>query len=148
MADGTEVLIYTLSNKHGLVAKVTEYGALLTELWVPDRTGKPGDIVLSFDNLDRYVQGHPFFGATAGRVANRIAKGKFTLDGKEYTLATNNAPNHLHGGQVGFDKKVWKSRPLGASSKEVAVEFTYTSPDGEEGYPGNLKVTVVYTLTA
>jgi aldose 1-epimerase len=148
MPDGTEVLIYTLSNKHGVVAKVTEYGALLTELWVPDSAGKLGNIVLGFDNLDRYVQGHPFFGATAGRVANRIAKGKFTLDGKEYTLAVNNAPNHLHGGNVGFDKRVWKSQPLGASSEKVAVEFTYTSPDGEEGYPGNLKVKVVYTLTA
>ena len=145
--DGAEVKIYTLSNSKGMTAKVTEFGAILTELWVPDRNGKPGNVVLGFDNLDRYVKGHPFFGAIAGRVANRIAKGKFTLDGKEYTLAVNNGPNHLHGGMKGFDKKVWKSRPLRGLSREVAVEFTYTSPDGEEGYPGALTTTVVYTLT-
>lgn len=145
--DSGEVKIYTLSNSKGMTAKVTEYGAILTELWVPDRNGTPGDVVLGFDNLNRYVKGHPFFGAIAGRVANRIAKGKFTLDGKEYTLAVNNAPNHLHGGVKGFDKKVWKSRPLRGLSREVAVEFTYTSPDGEEGYPGALTTTVVYTLT-
>src|SRR6185503_9827122 len=145
--EGAEVKIYTLSNSKGMTAKVTEYGAILTELWVPDRNGKPGDIVLGFDNLDRYVSGHPFFGATTGRVANRIAKGKFTLDGEEYTLAVNNGPNHLHGGVKGFDKKVWKSRPLRGLSREVAVEFTYVSPNGEEGYPGALTTTVVYTLT-
>ncbi len=145
--DGTEVKIYTLSNTRGVTAKLTEFGAILTELWVPDRTGKPGNVVLGFDNLDRYVKGHPFFGAVAGRVANRIAKGKFTLDGKEYTLAVNNGPNHLHGGLKGFDKKVWKSRALPATGKEVAVEFTCVSADGEEGYPGTLTTTVVYTLT-
>ena len=145
--DGTAVKIYTLANRQGMVAKITEYGAILTELWVPDRNGKPGDVVLGFDNLERYVKGHPFFGAIAGRVANRIAKGKFTLDGREYTLAVNNAPNHLHGGLKGFDKKVWHSRPLHGMENEVAVEFSYTSPDGEEGYPGTLNVKVVYTLT-
>jgi aldose 1-epimerase len=145
--DGTEVKIYTLGNRKGMVVKVTEYGAILTELWVPDRNRKPGDVVLGFDNLDRYVKGHPFFGAIAGRVANRIANGKFKLDGKEYTLAVNNGPNHLHGGLKGFDKKVWKSRALPTTDKESAVEFTYTSPDGEEGYPGTLSVKVVYTLT-
>jgi aldose 1-epimerase len=144
---GAEVKIYTLSNRKGMTAKVTDYGAILTELWVPDRNGKPGNVVLGFDNLDRYVKGHPFFGATTGRVANRIAKGRFTLDGKEYTLAVNNGPNHLHGGVEGFDKKVWKSRPLRGLSREAAVEFTYVSPDGEEGYPGTLTTTVVYTLT-
>ena len=145
--EGAEVKIYTLSNRKGMTAKVTDYGAILTELWVPDRNGKPGNVVLGFDNLDRYVKGHPFFGATTGRVANRIAKGKFTLDGNEYTLAVNNGPNHLHGGLKGFDKKVWKSRPLRGLSREAAVEFTYVSPDGEEGYPGTLTTTVVYTLT-
>jgi aldose 1-epimerase len=145
--DGAEVKIYTLSNSKGMTAKITEYGGIITELWVPDRNGKPGNVALGFDNLDRYVKGHPFFGAIAGRVANRIAKGKFTLDGKEYTLAVNNGPNHLHGGIKGFDKKVWKSRALRGLSREVAVEFTYTSPDGEEGYPGTLTTTVVYTLT-
>lgn len=145
--DGAEVKIYTLSNSKGMTAKITEYGGIITELWMPDRNGKPGNIVLGFDNLDRYVKGHPFFGAIAGRVANRIAKGMFTLDGKEYTLAVNNGPNHLHGGIKGFDKKVWKSRPLRGLSREVAVEFTYTSADSEEGYPGTLTTTVVYTLT-
>lgn len=147
MSDGSEVRIYTLSNGKGMTAKITEYGALLTELWVPDRNGKPGNVVLGFDNLDRYVKGHPFFGATTGRVANRIAKGRFTLDGKEYALAVNNGPNHLHGGIKGFDKRVWKSRPLRGLSREIAVEFTYVSQDGEEGYPGTLTTTVVYTLT-
>ncbi|HYV32652.1 MAG TPA: aldose epimerase family protein, partial [Candidatus Binatia bacterium] len=147
MPDGTPVRIYTLANRQGMVAKVTEYGAILTELWVPDRQGKAGDVVLGFDNLERYLKGHPYFGAIAGRVANRIARGKFTLDGKDYTLAVNNGPNHLHGGLKGFDKKLWKSRPLHGMKNEVAVEFTCTSPDGEEGYPGTLKVKVVYTLT-
>lgn len=147
MSDGSEVKIYTLSNGRGMTAKITEYGALLTELWVPDRNGRPGNVVLGFDNLDRYVKGHPFFGATTGRVANRIAKGKFTLNGKEYTLAVNNGPNHLHGGIKGFDKRVWRSRPLRGLSREIAVEFTYVSQDGEEGYPGTLTTTVVYTLT-
>jgi aldose 1-epimerase len=148
MPDGAPVMIYTLSNPQGMVAKLTEYGAILTELWVPDAKGHATNVVLGFDNLDQYVKGHPFFGAVAGRFANRIANGKFTLDGKEYTLAKNNGPNHLHGGLKGFDKKVWKSRPLPATDKSVAVEFSCTSPDGEEGYPGTLTVTVTYTLTA
>jgi aldose 1-epimerase len=148
LPDGTPVVLYVMTNSKGMVAKVIEYGAILTELWVPDRQGQLANVVLGFDNLEQYLKGHPFFGATTGRVANRIANGKFTLDGKEYTLARNNGPNHLHGGLKGFDKKLWKSRPLGASSDRIAVEFTYTSPDGEEGYPGTLTVTVVYTLTA
>jgi len=147
MPDGTPVKIYTLRNRNGIVAKITEYGAIITELHVPDRNGKTGNVVLGFDNLDRYLKGHPFFGAIAGRVANRIGNGKFTLDGKDYTLATNNGPNHLHGGLKGFDKKVWKSKPLNTTDHEVAVEFSCFSPDGEEGYPGNLTLTVVYTLT-
>ena len=148
MPDGAPVMIYTLSNPHGMVAKLTEFGAILTELWVPDAKGHATNVVLGFDNLDQYVKGHPFFGAVAGRYANRIASGKFTLDGREYTLAKNNGPNHLHGGLKGFDKKIWKSRPLPATDKSVAVEFSTTSPDGEEGYPGTLNVTVTYTLTA
>ena len=147
MPDGADVKIYTLSNRKGMVAKITEYGAILTEVWAPDRAGQLTNVVLGFDNLGQYLKGHPFFGATTGRVANRIAKGKFTLDGKEYTLAVNNGPNHLHGGLKGFDKKLWKSRALPATDKSVAVEFTYTSPDGEEGYPGTLAVKVTYTLT-
>ena len=110
---------------------------------MPDRQGKLGDIVLGFDNLEQYLKGHPYFGCTVGRVANRIAKGRFTLDGKTYTLATNNGPNHLHGGLKGFDKVVWKAEP----QTGAAVKFTYTSPDGEEGYPGTLAVAVTMTLT-
>jgi len=147
LPDGTPVKLYSLKNRNGAVIKISEYGAIVTEINVPDRDGKLGDVVLGFDNLDRYVQGHPFFGAIAGRVANRIANGKFTLDGKEYTLAKNNGPNHLHGGLKGFDKKVWQSKPLPATDHEVGVELTCFSPDGEEGYPGNLHVTVTYSLT-
>ena len=140
--DGQQVYLFTLKNKNGIVAKITNYGALLTELHLPDRDGKLADIVLGFDNLQDYLGGHPYFGATVGRVANRIAKGKFRLDGKEYTLATNNAPNHLHGGEKGFDKQVWSVK----SANHHRLEMTYTSADGEEGYPGQLVTTVVYSL--
>jgi aldose 1-epimerase len=145
LPDGTTVDLYTLSNK-GLVCKVVTYGAIITELHVPNRDGKMGDVVLGFDNLDQYLKGHPYFGAAIGRVANRIAKGKFTLEGRTYTLATNDGPNALHGGLRGFDKVVWKAQPL-IDKGGAAVKFTYTSPDGEEGYPGTLKVTMIYTLT-
>ncbi|HUL51047.1 MAG TPA: aldose epimerase family protein [Candidatus Nitrosotalea sp.] len=147
MPDGTAVRIYTLRNQHGVTAKITEYGGIITELHTPDRNQKTGNVVLGFDNLDRYLKGHPFFGAIAGRVANRIANGRFTLDGHEYTLARNNGRNHLHGGLKGFDKKVWKSKVLSTGGREAAVELNCSSPDGEEGYPGNLNVTVIYTLT-
>lgn len=146
--DGAEVRLFTLSNGRGMTAKVTEYGAILTELWVPDAKGNITNVVLGFDNLEQYLAGHPFFGATTGRFANRIAKGRFTLDGKEYSLATNNAPNHLHGGLKGFDKRLWKARPLRHTGSSVAVEFAYISPDGEEGYPGTLTTKVTYTLSA
>jgi aldose 1-epimerase len=144
--DGTPVEIYTLTNSHGLTAKIMTYGATLTELHVPDRNGAQGDVVLGFDNLAQYVKGHPYFGSTVGRVANRIAKGKFTLEGKAYTLAVNNGPNHLHGGLKAFDKAVWKATRV-KSADGPAVKFAYHSPDGEEGYPGNLDVAVTYTLT-
>ncbi len=144
--DGSAVDLYTLTNGKGMVAKITTYGALLTELHVPDRNGKLGNVVLGFDNLEAYLKGHPFFGATVGRVANRIAKGKFTLEGKEYNLAVNNGPNSLHGGVKGFDKQVWQAETL-PLTEGIALKFTYLSRDGEEGYPGNLSVTVVYTLT-
>ena len=143
LPDGTAVDLYTLVNVHGVVAKVTNYGTIITELQVPDRGGKSGDVVLGFDNLEQYLQGHPYLGCTVGRVANRIAKGRFTLDGKTYGLAVNNGPDHLHGGLKGFDKIVWKAAP----KPGAAVEFTYTSPDGEEGYPGTLAVAVTMTLT-
>ena len=138
--------LYTLSNRNGLRAKIMTYGAILTELHVPDRLGNFSDVVLGFDNLAAYLKGHPYFGATTGRYANRIAKGKFTLNGKEYTLAVNNGPNHLHGGVKGLDKRVWKAEPVSVPHG-AAVKFTYFSPNGEEGYPGNLTVAVTYTLT-
>ena len=147
LPDGRVVNRYTLKNRNGVIAKVMDYGAILTELWVPDKSGRSANIVCGFDNLDQYLAGHPFFGATTGRYANRIAKGRFTLEGREYTLATNNGPNHLHGGVKGFDKQLWKSEPLTGKSGQQSVRFTYVSKDGEEGYPGTLNVTVVYTLT-
>ncbi len=146
LSDGTTIDIYTLTNDHGVQAKIITYGARVTELHVPDKNGQIGDVVLGFDNLDQYTKDNPYFGAIIGRVANRIAKGKFTLDGKEYTLAVNNGPNHLHGGLKGFDKVVWAAEPV-KSKDGPAVKFSYLSPDGEEGYPGNLHVSVVYTLT-
>jgi aldose 1-epimerase len=146
LADGREVEVFTLKNRHGLMAKVMTYGAILTELHVPDRQGEFADVVLGFDNLQGYLAGHPYFGATTGRVANRIARGKFTLDGKEYTLATNNPPNHLHGGPAGLDQRLWGAEEV-ESALGPAVRFTYVSPDGEEGYPGNLAIEVTYTLT-
>jgi aldose 1-epimerase len=145
-ADGTTVELFTLTNANGLKAKIINYGGIITELHVPDRDGKLADVVLGFDNLQDYLAGHPFFGCITGRVANRIAKGKFTLDGKEYKLAANNGPNHLHGGLKGFDKQIWKAEIVPATDG-VAVNMTYRSPDGEEGYPGNLTTAVTYTLT-
>jgi len=145
--EGTPVKLYTFKNRHGVVVKVAEYGAIVTTIRVPDRDGNVGDVVLGFDNLERYLKGHPFFGAIAGRVANRIANGRFTLEGNDYTLARNNGPNHLHGGLKGFDKKVWSSKIVPAGPCEASVEFRCFSADGEEGYPGNLTTAAVYTLT-
>ncbi|MBP8260060.1 MAG: galactose mutarotase [Verrucomicrobia bacterium] len=144
--DGVEIELYTLTNARGAIAKVITYGATLTELWVPDRSGKLGDVILGFDRLDGYLGEHPYFGSTVGRVANRIAKGRFTLDGRSYQLACNDGPNHLHGGPQGFHRKVWKAEPA-ARRGAASVRLVYTSPDGEEGYPGNLTATVTYTLT-
>jgi aldose 1-epimerase len=143
LSDGTAVELFTLKNAHGLVARITNYGTIITELHVPDRHGNLGDVVLGFDNLAQYLQGHPCFGCTVGRVANRIARGRFVLEGKTYTLAINNGPNHLHGGLKGFDKVLWRATPLAGA----AVKFAYTSPDGEEGYPGTLAVEVTICLT-
>ena len=144
-ADGTPIELYTLKNAKGMVVKVMTYGAIVTEVHVPDRTGKMTDVVLGFNRLDQYLGTHPYFGAIVGRVANRIARGQFTLNGKLYKLATNNGPNHLHGGLKGFDKVVWKAEPLEAGGG-AAVKLSYVSPDGDEGYPGTLSVTVTYTL--
>src|SRR5213593_4535867 len=143
-SDGQNVDIYTLTNRRGAEVKITNYGGIITSLKVPDRNGKRDDIVLGFDNLDAYLKGHPYFGAIIGRYGNRIAKGRFTLNGHQYTLAVNNGENHLHGGIKGFDKVVWGAREV---KRGPALALNYVSKDGEEGYPGNLSVSVVYTLT-
>lgn len=142
---GTPVHRFTLRNRSGVLARVIDYGAILTELHVPDRNGSFADVVLGFDDLQGYLERSPFFGATVGRVANRIAKGAFTLNDKQYQLAANNGPNALHGGVKGFDKHVWEAEPL--DGDEPAVRFTYRSHDGEEGYPGALTAAVTMTLT-
>jgi len=144
--DGTGVDAFTLRNANGVEVQILNYGGIVTSFKVPDKDGKFGDIVLGYDNLEGYLQKSPYFGALVGRYGNRIAKGKFTLDGKEYTLAVNNGPNALHGGLKGFDKVIWNAK-VRASPEGPGLELEYTSKDGEEGYPGNLKVTAVYTLT-
>ena len=142
--DGTTVNSYTLKNAHGMEVRMITYGAIITSIRVPDRNGKLDDVVLGFDTLDGYVGNHPYFGAVVGRYANRIAKGQFTLDGQTFRLATNNGPNHLHGGIRGFDKVVWRAE---AFEDNNGFSFTYTSPDGDEGYPGALTLDVWYILT-
>jgi aldose 1-epimerase len=144
--DRKAIEIYTLTNAHGVEMRVITYGGIITSLKVPDRAGHFGDVVLGFDTLDGYLKDPPYFGALIGRYGNRIAKGQFTLGGKSYKLATNNGPNHLHGGVKGFDKVVWDAVP-GDDAKGISVTLSRTSPDGEEGYPGNLHATVRYTLT-
>ena len=144
---GDEVQLFTLSNSNGLEAKITNYGATVVSLKTPDKNGELIDILLGFDNLDGYIGEHPFFGCVVGRYGNRIAKGKFTLSGEEYTLATNNGPNHLHGGVEGFGKKVWKTESTFQNETGEGVTFSLISPDGEEGYPGTLSMKVTYTLT-
>jgi aldose 1-epimerase len=147
MPDGTPVELYTLSNQAGIEVDVTTFGAMLTRVAVPDRDGNAENVTLCLESLEDYRAGHPYFGCVVGRYANRIADGRFSLDGKEYKLATNNGKNHLHGGNEGFDKKVWQAEPI-ESDEAVGVRLTYTSPDGEEGYPGELSATVRYELTA
>ncbi|HEX8659135.1 MAG TPA: aldose epimerase family protein [Hymenobacter sp.] len=149
--DGAEAQLFTLTNAHGLKATITTYGGTLTSLLVPDKNGKLGDVVLGFDNLegytsDLYVKENPFFGASIGRYGNRIKLGKFTLDGKTYSLPINNPPNSLHGGTRGFDKRLWTAKP-GTSADGPTLTLTYVSQDGEEGFPGTLTTQVVYTLT-
>ena len=144
--DGTPVELFTLRNAQGAEARICNYGGLVISLKVPDRNGKLGDVVLGYDNLADYIKDSPYFGALIGRYGNRIAKGQFALDGRQYTLATNNYPNSLHGGVKGFDKVVWEPTFV-ASAEGPALKLTYASHDGEEGYPANLNVTVVYMLT-
>jgi aldose 1-epimerase len=143
---GTPVRLYTLTNKHGLVVKITNYGAIVTELHVPDRTGALADVVLGFENLAGYVGGGPYFGAIVGRVANRIKGAEFTLEGKRYELDANDKPNHLHGGRRGWDKVVWTATSVD-TARGPALELTYISKDGEEGYPGTVTARTVYTLS-
>lgn len=145
MPDGTPVQLFTLRNSKGMVAKIMSYGAIITELQVPDRSGATTNVVLGADSLEAYLKGFPGSAAVIGRVANRIAKARFTLDGVEYKLAANNGPNHIHGGPKGFAQKVWRGEIL--PSNEAAVKLTYVSADGEEGYPGTLTASVTYTLT-
>ena len=146
LPDGTEIHQFTLRNTKGAVAKVITYGATLAELWMPDKSGKNADVVLGFDNIAGYLTDHPYFGATVGRYANRIARGQFQLDDRTYSLFINNGPNSLHGGKAGFNRKVWKAEPVGLAHG-AAVKFTYVSEDGEEGYPGTLTVHVTYELS-
>lgn len=145
LADGAAVNIYKLTNRSGIEARVMTYGATLVSLRLPDRNGAFADVSLGFDDLAGYLGTHPYFGVIVGRYANRIAKGRFTLDGRAYVLAQNNNGNALHGGLRGFDKVVWKAEPVQAADG-VGVRLTYLSEDMEEGYPGNLAVTVVYML--
>lgn len=136
--------LYTLSNHRGMQASITNFGAIITDIRTPDRHGVSGGVTLGFERLERYLAGHPFFGAVAGRVANRIAGAAFNLEGRNFALAANNGRNHLHGGLKGFDKQLWEARV----SDPDGLELTYRSRDGEEGYPGNLDVKVLYRLTA
>jgi len=150
--DGTEVQLFTLTNAAGLKATISTYGGTLTSLLVPDKDGKLSDVILGFDNVSGYLspefkKANPYFGALIGRYGNRIAKGKFTIEGHAYQVGVNNNGNSLHGGNVGFNQKIWTAKP-GTSADGQTLTLTYLSKDGEEGYPGNLTVTVVYTLTA
>lgn len=146
-SSGEPIDLYLLSNKKGMEVSLTNFGATIVSLRVPDGAGKSADVVLGFDTLEGYETGKAYFGATVGRYANRIAGGKFPLDGKTYNLPKNNGENTLHGGTIGFDKRVWKAREI-AEKGGAAVEMSYLSPDGEEGFPANLSVKVVFTLPA
>jgi aldose 1-epimerase len=145
--DGTAVKLFTLRNTKGMTAKIMSYGATITELQVPDARGRTTNVVLGADNLEQYLKGFPASAAVIGRVANRIAKARFTLDGVEYKLAANSGSNHIHGGNRGFARVIWQAKALPDRESEAAVQCAYLSKDGEEGYPGNLTVKVTYTLT-
>ncbi len=146
--DEQAVDLVTMTNPNGIEARIMTFGGIIVSMKTPDRDGKLGDVVLGFDKLDGYTREHPYFGAIIGRYGNRIGAGKFTLDGVEYKLAVNNGPNHLHGGIKGFDKVVWKIEDAKTTGDEAILRLGYLSKDGEEGYPGDLKCTVTYTLTA
>ena len=145
-ADEKPVMLFTLKNDNGMIAKITNYGGIVTELHVPDKDGKTADVVHGFDNLADYQKSSPYFGAIVGRVGNRIKNATFELDGKTYKLEANNGDHHLHGGKKGWDKVVWKAEPMTTDDGQ-ALKLTYVSKDGEEGYPGTVTATVIYTLT-
>lgn len=147
LADGREVYEYTLTNVNGMKAKIINYGATVVSLEAPDRNGKFSDVVLGYDNLEGYVADKSYFGAIVGRYGNRIAKGKFTLDGKEYQLSINNDGNQLHGGKEGFNKKIWTVVDAGTTKLGSSISLVYVSKDGEEGFPGTVKLTVNYFLS-
>ncbi len=146
--DFDSIQLYTLTNSEGMQVKVTNYGAIITSIMVPDRDGQLGDIALGYHHVENYINAvdKPYFGAIVGRYGNRIAKGEFDLDGETYSLAVNNKPNHLHGGVIGFDKVVWDAK-LTKGPHWQGIELSYLAKDKEEGYPGNLKITVTYQLT-
>lgn len=146
--EGKPVYLFTLRNNKGVEAKISNYGGIVTSFRVWDRNNQLGDVVLGYERLNGYLKSTPYFGCLVGRYGNRIAKGKFTLNGKEYTLAKNNDGNSLHGGIKGFDKVVWDVVSTKAIDGGASIELHYVSKDGEEGFPGNLSVTAVYTLTA
>ena len=143
LQNGENIYSYTLTNKNGMSATIINYGATVVKLKVPDKNSKIEDVILGYDSLSSYVKGASFFGGIVGRYGNRIAKGKFTLDGKEYQLPINNGVNSLHGGTIGFNKRVWEAKEISGP----ALQLTYVSPDGEEGYPGTLTLSVTYSLT-
>jgi aldose 1-epimerase len=145
LPDQQQADLFTMTNTNGMQVKITNYGGIITSWTAPDKNGQYEDIVLGYDSLDHYVKNNPYFGAIIGRYGNRIAKGKFSLDGKNYNLAVNNIGNHLHGGIIGYDKVLWTAEII--EGENTALKLTYLSKDGEEGYPGNLQVTVIYTLT-
>ncbi|PZX18185.1 aldose 1-epimerase [Breznakibacter xylanolyticus] len=146
LPSGDSVKLFTLTSKTGIEVKITTYGGAVTSIKTPDNKGQMGNIVLGFDSLAPYVKGTPYFGALIGRFGNRIAQGRFTLNDSTYQLATNDGANHLHGGIKGFDKVVWTANPTTSCCGAPALELTYVSKDGEEGYPGNMSVKVVYAL--
>jgi aldose 1-epimerase len=146
MPSGEQIDEYTLTNAKGLSLKVITYGGIVTQLHVPDQRGRLDDVVLGFDRLEPYLAGHPYFGCITGRVAGRVTGGKFSLGGKDYTLAINDPPNHLHGGRTGFDKRVWRVESVTEEKRGARLTLGYHSPDGEEGYPGNVRLKVSYQL--
>jgi aldose 1-epimerase len=145
---GEAVTAYTLRGTAGLVLECLDYGGIVTRLLAPDRAGRLADVVLGLDTLEAYLAGHPYFGAITGRVAGRITGARFTLDGHTHSLAPNDPPNHLHGGLVGFDKQLWQATPLSRPNGAPSLRLSRTSPAGEEGYPGTVRVSVTYTVTA